>query len=168
MNNYEKSLHNSLLKLNDILGGDIGFIAPVDDEIECVESAIKWNLPSVFRFFYSKETNGLIIDDKRIYSIYNKDQKKTWVDNIERMNDPKKSPWFKNRPHIFDDYFIIGCDGSIIFCLSKKYNFPNPSLYICKNSNDPKGVTFVKLNLDLESLILEMVTQSYDIEWTSR
>jgi len=163
MNDYNASLHDSLLKINDVLGGDVGFIRPINDgEIDHIESIINWRLPSVFRYFYSKETNGLIIDDKRIYSIYDRGQKKTWVDNLERMNNPEKSPWFKKRPQIFNDYLIIGSDGKAIFCLSKKYDFTNPSLYICKDSNDPKEVNLDKLNLDLESLILEMLNQAYD------
>ena len=77
------------------------------------------------------------------------------------MNTPQKSPWFQGAPEIFQDYLIIGNDYENVFCLSKKYNLPNPSVYICTNSNSQKEIELHILYLDLKSLILEMVNQVF-------
>ncbi len=169
MTDYSISLKNKLLSLEKNLGGDIGFIGTANEGlVKKFEGDIGWQLPDIFFYFYSQESNGIIIDNKRIYSIFDPKQKKTWVENLERMNNPEMSPWFKKRPHIFDDYLVVGSDGGVIFCLSKKYDLPNPSLYICKNPDDPKGVSLDKLSLDLESLISEMVKQAYDTIYHTR
>jgi len=163
MHDYISSLHITLKNLDKKLGGDIAFIQPINENIHDFESSIDWKLPNIFKYFYYKETNGIIIDNKRIYSIYDKTQKKTWVENLSRMNNPETSPWFNGRPNIFKDYLIIGNDNDTIFCLSKKYDISNPSIYICKNSNSSKGVDLNKLNLDLEALIIEMVKQAFEV-----
>lgn len=157
MSQDEIDLHKCLSELNQDLGGDVAFLPPVQKSmVSGLEEKLGWQLPSIVSFFYTKEANGLIIDDKRIYSIYQKSSKKTWVENLERMNIPTTSPWFKGRPTIFQDYFILGSDQGIIFCYSKKYDLPNPALYICKNPNNPKGVDFERLDLDLAGLIRAM------------
>lgn len=162
MKDHLLSIHETLISIEDEFGGDIAFIPPATVEnLRAFESSIGWKLPEVFFYLYAQETNGLIVDNKKIYGIFDKEQKKSWVDNLTRMNDPKTSPWFIDRPHIFLDYLVIGNDGGMIFCLSKKYNTPNPALYICKNPNNKNGVDLDNLGLDLESLILEMVKQTF-------
>lgn len=157
-----ESMHDALCSIEEDFGGDIAFIPPVPlDMVEAFEASIGWKLPDVFRYFYTHETNGMVIDDKRIYSLFDQSQKKTWVDHLQRMNDPKTSPWFVGRPHIFQDYLVIGQDAGLIFCLSKKYDLANPGVYLCQNPNNPEGVDLDQLSLDLESLILEMVKQAY-------
>ena len=73
-------IHSLKLALEDIdnkWGGDVTFIKPIQEkDLNEFESSINWKLPQVFRYFYTKETNGIIIDSARIYSIYNKEQKK--------------------------------------------------------------------------------------------
>lgn len=162
MKSFITSLKDTLALMEDRFGGDITFIKPiVEERLSNFEDSINWKLPAIFRYFYTEETNGIIIDNKQIYSLYDKEQKKTWVDNLSRMNSPNTSPWFKGRPHIFEDYLVIGNDINVIFCLSKKYQLDNPSLYICKNPNNSSGVDFEILNLDLESLIVEMAMQAF-------
>ena len=162
MKNYISSLHSTLEVLNDEWGGDITWIKPIPKkELENFEFLINWKFPEIFRYFYTQEANGIIIDNKRIYSVHDKEQKKTWVDNLVRVNNPNTSPWFKSVPDIFNDYLIIGNDGGIVFCLSKKYDLPNPSIYICTNTNSTNGVELRILYLDLEALILEMVKQAF-------
>jgi hypothetical protein len=123
---------------------------------------IGWKLPRVFSHFLQQETNGILIGNKRIFSLFDKDQKKTLVESLERNNDPEKSPWFKGRPHIFSDYLVIGSDLEICFCYSKKYDLNNPSVYICENANSKSGVDFDKLDLDLEGLIKTMVSEEFE------
>lgn len=162
MKNFLLSIHEALISIESEFGGDISFIPPVSDGVlDKFELSIGWKTPQVFRHLYTKESNGIIVDDKKIYSLFDENQKKTWVDNLERMNTAETSPWFVGRPQIFDDYLVIGNDGGIIFCLSKKYHFSNPSLYMCKNPNSKSGVDLDKINLDLEGLIWEMVRQAF-------
>ncbi len=159
---FKTKLKSTLEAINEAFGGDVTFFPPVDiNFLENFERKISWKFPEIFRYFYTQESNGLIINDKRIFSFYLKDNKKTWVENLERMNDSKISPWFKGRPHIFNDYVVIGQDNTIIFCLSKKYNFDNPAIYICKNPNDMKGVDLDRLDLDLEGLITQMIKKAF-------
>ncbi len=163
MINTIEELHNSLTEIDEEYGGDIGFIPPTsEDKLLLIDIFLKWKLPEVFRHFYTKECNGLIIGNRRILSIKDDDQKKTLVDSIQRHNHPDTSFWFKKRPHIFNDYVVIGLDGDICFCLSKKYDIPNPSIYICENSNSAKGVDFERLDLDLNGLINQMIQEEFE------
>lgn len=162
MGNTIESLHNYLEELNDEYGGDVGFIPTTTiEKVRLFESGINWELPSVFKYFLSSESNGIIIGNRRIYSLFDSTQKKTFVDNLERNNDPSKSFWFKDRPHIFNDYLVIGSDKETCFCFSKKYNLENPSVYICENPNSKTGVDFDKLDIDLEGLIKTMIENEF-------
>lgn len=157
------SIKKILERANLEYGGDITFLSPIhEDSLQSFEKRINWDLPDMFRDFYTNETNGLIIGNRRIYSLYDKKQKKTYVENLERMNDPEKSPWFKGRPHIFNDYVIIGADSETIFCISKKYGIPNPLIYICRNPNSKHGVDLDCLDLDLGGLIETMIRLEYE------
>ncbi len=157
------SLQDYLEKLNEEFGGDIGFIPTVtEDKILNFETIIGWRLPEIFRHLLLNECNGIIIGNKRIFSTYEKEQKKTFVDNLERNNDPAKSSWFKTRPEIFKDYVVIGADLDICFCYSKKYSFVDPAIYICTNPNGRDGVDFERLNFGLEGLISVMVSEEFE------
>ena len=161
--NPTKKLTNVLLQINEDYGGDVTFINPVSEaNFDAFSSLINWQLPEVFRYFYTKESNGIIIGNRKVLSINDTTQKKSRVDNIERHNNPITSPWFKNRPHIFNDYLVIGYDNDICFCLSKKYHLENPSIYICENANSKKGVDLNSLDLDLPDLILQMVINEFE------
>ena len=158
----QEELHTSLAEIEEEFGGDISFI-PVTSEqsVSALEAAISWQLPSIFRYFYTQEANGLVIGSKRLYSIRDDAQKKTLVENLARQNDPTTSPWFKSRPHIFKDYLVIGYDGQICFCLSKKYTLDNPSIYLCENPNSSTGVDFDRLDITLLGLIATMVENEF-------
>lgn len=162
MPNAIESLNKYLEELNEEYGGDISFIPTITNEkVHSFEKTINWKLPAVFRYFLSSESNGLLIGNKRIYSLFDDQQKKSFVDNLERNNDPSKSFWFKGRPQIFNDYLVIGADQEICFCYSKKHDLNNPSIYICENANYTTGVDFSRLDLDLEGLIKAMKTDEF-------
>lgn len=160
--NIKEILKSTLENIDDDFGGDVVFFSPINEQIlDDFEIKLSWKFPEIFRYFYTKETNGLIMNDKRIFGFYIEKNKKTWVENLERINNPLSSPWFKGRSHIFNDYLIIGQDNSIIFCLSKKYDFDNPAIYICKNPNGVNGVDLDRLDLDLNGLITQMISQAF-------
>jgi hypothetical protein len=157
-----KKLEICIEGIDDNHGGDIRFIPPIsNDKIIEFTNKINWNLPEILVYFYTKISNGLIIGNKRILSVEDILQKKTFVDSLNRQNNPSLSFWFKNRPHIFDDYLIIGTDIQTCFCYSKKYSLENPNIYICENPNSSKGVDFNLLDLDLAELIYEMVENEF-------
>ncbi|WP_025144872.1 SMI1/KNR4 family protein [Pedobacter jeongneungensis] len=163
MNYQKQSLHNYLKELDEEYGGDISFIPKVDAQLLAnFERTCNWTLPEIFKFFLTSECNGLIIGNKRILSIYDQSQKKTFVESLERNNDPDKSPLFKGRPQIFNDYLVIGSDGEVCFCYSKKYDFPNPGIYICENANSKNGVDFENLEMDLIGLIKTMIANEFE------
>ncbi len=163
MNKDFQSLHDYLEELNDEYGGDITFVPVVDEEhIQSLEKKISWKIPMVLRSMLLKECNGLIIGSRRLYSVTDPNQKKTLVDSFERNNDPGTSRWFKNHPQIFKDYMVVGEDGDICFCYSKKYDLENPSVYICENPNGKDGVDFERLDLDLEGLIKVMIDNEFN------
>ncbi len=84
MNDYIASLKATLKSLKKNGEGDISFIQPPkEDYLLNFEKSINWKLPEVFRYFLHTRNYGLIIDDKRIYSLYDEDQKKTWVENLQ-------------------------------------------------------------------------------------
>jgi len=158
-----ESLHKLVKEIDEKYGGDVSFMTPASRlSIEEFEALIGWKLPAILKYFLMVESNGLIIGNKRIFSLLDKGQKKTFVDNLQRQNNPETSPWFKQRPHIFDDYLVIGQDGEICFCFSKKYQIDNPSVYICENANSSNGVDFDRLNLDLEGLIRIMIKEEFE------
>lgn len=132
------------------------------DNVVKFEKVIEWKLPKIFAYFLQEEANGIVIGNKRILSLFDSQQKKTFVESLERNNDPEKSPWFKGRPQIFSDYVVIGSDLGMCFCYSKKYDLDNPSIYICENANSKTGVDFERLDLDLEGLIKTMVAQEFE------
>lgn len=156
-------LHINLQEIEEEYGGDIIFIPTVTkNQIKKIEAIIEWKLPSIFKNFYLVETNGLRIGNKIIYSLQDEREKKTLVDNLERNNNPETSYWFKGRPQIFKDYLVIGADGEKCFCLSKQYEYDNPSIYICENANSKEGVNLEKLDLDLNGLITIMVQEEFE------
>ncbi|MGL4426146.1 MAG: SMI1/KNR4 family protein [Alphaproteobacteria bacterium] len=158
---YSK-LKELLVRIDEEFGGDIDFFPPVPQEkIKEFEKVTGWELPDIFKYFYSQETNGLLVDDKRILGFYDKDCKKTWVENLERYNNPETSPWFKGRAEIFKNYLIIGVDQNLLFCLSKKYSFPNPLIYVTDNANSISGVNFERLDLDLYHLVTSVLQQAF-------
>lgn len=158
----QEKLHAALAEIEEEFGGDISFIPKTSEQsISALESALSWQLPDIFRYFYTQEANGLVIGEKRIYSIKDDSQKKTLVENLARQNDPTTSSWFKGRPHIFKDYLVIGADGEICFCLSKKYNLTDPLIYLCEHPNSPKGVEFDRLEMNLSGLIEMMVENEF-------
>lgn len=163
MNDEEQKLHCSLESIDEDYGGDVGFIPPISlDLVESFEKSIGWQLPAIYKFFLTNESNGIVIGNKRILSLNDSDQKKTWSDNLERNNNPEVSFWFKERPLIFNDYLVIGTDGEICFCYSKKYDLTNPWIYICEDPNSRSGVNFERLDLDLEGLIKAMITEEFE------
>ena len=106
-----KNLSNTLNEIEEDYGGDITFIPKASIEVtENAEKELGIKLPKVLKYFYSKETNGLIIDNKRIYSLYDKENKKTFSDNLQRANNPKTSFWFKYKPEIFKEEFSKNVD----------------------------------------------------------
>lgn len=157
------SLHLYLKKVEQEYDGGIVFLKPTSyRKIEEAEKVINWKLPVIFKYFFTQESNGIIISNKRILSIFEPDEKKTWVDNLARYNDATKSLWFKGRPHIFEDYVIIGNELSTLFCLSKKYQYENPSIYICRDPNSHTEVNFYNLELTLEGLIRAFVSDEFE------
>jgi hypothetical protein len=158
----QEKLHAALAEIEEEFGGDISFIPKTSEQaVSELESAFSWRLPDIFRYFYTQEANGLVIGEKRIYSVRDSSQKKTLVENLVRQNDPATSSWFKGRPHIFRDYLVIGSDVDICFCISKKYNLTDPLIYLCENPNSPKGVEFDRLEMTLSGLIEMMVENEF-------
>jgi len=156
--NLSKVLNN----INELYGGDITFIPPTSKTlVNQTENELNYTLPNIFHCLYEKETNGIFIDNKIIYSIFDPNQKKTFSDNLTRVNNPIKSYWFKYKPEIFKDYLIIGSDNNICFCIYKHNNFDNPSIYICENPNSKSNVILEKLDLDLSGLIKLMVNNAF-------
>lgn len=159
MTEEHQKLHDFLESVDEGYHGDVGFIPPISlNLVELFEKSIDWQLPSIYKFFLANESNGIIIGKKRILSLNDSSQKKTWSDNLERNNNPKVSFSFKERPLIFKNYLIIGTDGEICFCYSKKYDLANPLVYICEDANSKLGVNFERLDLDLEGLIGTMIS----------
>ncbi len=163
MEEHIKELEKVITQIDDEFGGDIGFIPPISlDVVNNLSIRMGVEIPAILIHFYTKISNGLIIGNKRILSIEDHLQKKTLIDNIERVNNPVLSFWFKNRSQIFNDYLIIGTYGQTCFCFSKKYTFENPKLYICENANSQKGVDFNLLNIDFAGLIKQMVINEFE------
>lgn len=157
------TLNNYFDELAEEWGGDIDFYPPISEAQLCeLEKCIDYKLPDIFRWMYTTKTNGIKIDNKLILPIYDEKNKKTFVENVGRFNDPSKDLYFKGRPSIFKDYVIIGYEGSAIICLSKKYHVPNPLLYSCSDFNNPGGVNFYRSDLNLEGLIKKMVKETFE------
>lgn len=160
MNNTLKDLISSL---EDEFGGDIVFILPCNSIlVDELEKKLNFELPVVFRQFYQEESNGLRIDNKVIYSIYDEKQKKTFSENLQRANDPKTSYWFKFKPEIFDDYLIVASDGEICFAIYRHVKLENPTIYICENPNSKSDVILEKLDFGLDDLIRIMVDNTFN------
>lgn len=156
-------LKKIISSLDDEFGGDIGFIKPCDiNLIDEAEKQLSYHLPTIFRQFYKEESNGLRIDNKVIYSIYDKNEKKTFSENLRRVNNPQTSYWFKFKPEIFNDYLVIGSDGEICFAIYKHRELDNPTIYICENPNAKKGVILEKLDFGLVDLIQVMVNNAFN------
>jgi len=157
------NLKDLISSLDDEFGGDIVFIPPCDSDLVYeVEKLLSYQLPAIFKQFYQEESNGLHIDNKIIYSIYDKKQKKTFSENLQRANDPKTSYWFKFKPEIFKDYLVIASDGEICFAIYKHRPLDNPSIYICENPNAKKDVILEKLDFGLIDLIQIMVDNAFN------
>ena len=121
-------------------------------------------MPAVFRWLYTKKTNGLQIDNRSILGIYDSKNRKTFAQNINRYNDPSKGLYFKDRPHIYDDYVIVGYEHKNLVCISKKYDFPNPLLYCCSEPNSAEGVDFYCMDINLLGFIRKMVYEVLEDE----
>jgi len=157
-----ESLNRYLTSLEDEWGGDVGFLPPVTQEkIMEVNESISYKLPTIFEWLYTKKSNGIKVDNKAILSVYDSNSKKTFVENIERLNDPNKNLYFKGRQNIFNDYIIVGYIHTKLICISKKYNFPDPLLYICPNPNSSHGVDFYRTDFNLEGIIRKMVDETF-------
>ncbi len=157
-----KNLKDTLANIEEEHGGDIVFIPSVSEKLlEQVEKELSFKLPEILRYLYTKETNGVQIDNKVIYSVFDKNQKKTLLDNLQRANNPKTSYWFKYKPEVFNDYIVIGADGEICFTIYKHHHLDNPSIYICENSNSKDEVILEKLEMGLEGLIHIMVKNAF-------
>lgn len=155
-------LQGVLVDIEEEFGGEISFFPPVSgDVVRAFEQTLSWQLPGIFRHLLTTESNGLVVGNKGILSLHDAAQRKTWVDNLERQNQVTTSPWFKGRPHIFQDYVVFGSDGASCFCYSKKYDLFNPAVYICSNANSNKGVDFDRLDMDLATLIRFMVDKEF-------
>ncbi|GAC1602660.1 MAG: hypothetical protein NVS3B25_31040 [Hymenobacter sp.] len=155
-------LQSVLADIEEEFGGEVAFLPVASEEaVTAFEKALNWQLPGIFRYLLMTESNGLVIGNKRILSLLDASQRKTLVDNLERHNHAATSPWFKGRPHIFQDYVVFGTDGDSCFCYSKKYELFNPAVYICSNANSTKGVDFDRLDLDLADLIRFMVDKEF-------
>lgn len=158
-----EQLNDNLQRIEEEYGGDVISIPTITEAlIEEKEEIFQWKLPSILKKLYLTETNGLRIGNKVIYSLQDKKQKKTLIDSLERNNNSNTSYWFKGRPEIFRDYLVIGADGEVCFCFSRKYEYDNPSIYICENPNSNKGVDFERLNLDLNGLISVMIEEEFE------
>ncbi|MEI8321437.1 MAG: hypothetical protein WCG05_05500 [Alphaproteobacteria bacterium] len=161
--NEIESLSKCVDNLKNKWGGDITFFPPTFEEtLKNFELVAAYKLPEIFHWFYLQKNNGLKIDNKGILGCYDKNIKKTYVENLERFNDPKKEIYFQGRPEIFNDYLIVGYDHLNLICLSKKYNFENPLLYICSNPNSKKGVDFYRTTLTLEGFLKKIATDTFD------
>jgi|GEM_PF-2480034 len=162
INQHIENLDACLGAIKDMYEGDIVFNKPVSEaRLLELESSINYRLPGIFREFYTKESNGIKIDNKCILPIFDKENKKTIVENIARYNDPSKELFFKGRPNIYNDYVIIGYDHTKLICISKKYDLPNPLLYICPSPNAKKQVDFYRTDFNLESFISHMVEETF-------
>jgi len=159
------SLDKYLNQLEEEFGGDILFYPPISESklIEA-ENILIYKFPEIFRWLYAKKNNGLKIDNKSIIGIYDEKNKKTFVENIIRYNDPSKELFFKEKNYIFDDYIIIGYDHTKLLCISKKYEYPNPLLYVCKNPNSVKEINFFRTNFNLENCINNFIQEAYGDE----
>jgi len=163
---------NAISQLNDYIdesdkkwGGDIGLRSPISDaQLNEVELALNYKLPEIFRWFYTKKTNGLNIDNRSVLGIYDQKNRKTFVENINRFNDPSKDLYFKGRPHIFNDYVIVGYEHTNLVCVSKKYDLPNPLLYSCPEPNNSEGIDFYCMELDLLGFIKKMMYEVFEEE----
>lgn len=157
-----EELKNILLEIEEKYGGDVTFIPPVSPpKIHQAEIELNFKLPLIFSYFYEKESNGMQIDNKVIYSIFDKSQRKTYVENIQRVNNPSTSPWFKNKPEVFEDYLIIGADRHICFTIYKHRKIDNPSIYMCENPNTKGEVILERLDMNLAGLIYTMIENSF-------
>lgn len=160
-------LNNYINFIEEEWGGDIEFRQPVSEEmVNQIEKILDYKFPAIFRWFYVNKTNGLKINNNSILGINDNKNKKIHVENINRFNDPSKELYFKGRPHIFNDYVIIGYEHSTLVCLSKKYDFDNPLLYYCDNYNNSKGVDFFCMDINLEGFIKKMILDSFGDEDT--
>ncbi len=158
-----RELTSLLSEIEEDYGGDIVFISPSSEKLILeTQKKLNYKLPEIFYCFYKNESNGLQIDNKLIYSILDKNNKKTLSNNLLRVNNPETSYWFKYKPEIFNDYLIIGSDGEICFTIYKHSKIDNPSIYICENANSKGEVILEKLDLNLVGLIKIMVENTYD------
>lgn len=157
-----ESLNSYLSSLEEEWGDDVGFLPTITQEqIMEAEEEINYKLPPIFKWLYTKKSNGIKIDNKAILPIYDPKNKKTFVENIGRFNDPNKNLYFKGRPNIFGDYVIVGYMHTKLICFSKKYDFPDPLLYICPNPNNSHGVDFYRTDFNLEGAIKKMVEETF-------
>lgn len=160
-----RKLNNYIDLIETEWGGDIEFRQTISEELfKETEEFLNFQLPAIFKWLYINKTNGLKFDNKSILSIYDSHNKKTSVENINRFNDPTKGLYFKERPHIFNDYVIIGYEHNTLVCLSKKYNLDNPLLYSCSDYNNSKGVNFYCMDINLEGFIKKIVIDSFEDE----
>lgn len=156
-------LKSKLNRIEELYGGDITFIPKTSIKLlkQC-ESTLGFDLPKIFSYFYTEEANGLRIDNKLIYSVFDDAQRKTLSDNLQRVNNPKTSYFFKYKPEVFNDYLIIASDNHICFTIYKHRNLDNPSIYICENPNTKGEVILEKLDLDLGDLIETMAENTFE------
>jgi len=160
--NMVENLVNILEEIEEEYGGDITFIPPTSKKlVSQFEEEFDYQLPEIFNYFYIHESNGLHISNKVIYSVFDRNQKKTLSENLQRANNPKTSYWFRNKPQIFKDYLIVGADGQICFTIFKHQGLSNPSIYICENPNTKGEVVLEKLDMGLDGLIQIMVENAF-------
>ncbi|CAA0176578.1 conserved hypothetical protein [Tenacibaculum maritimum] len=117
------------------------------------EVEISYNLPDIFRHFYTTESNGLKIHNKVIYSI---SENKKETDNLQIANTPSISHWFKHYPKTFNDYFIIGYYNEVCYTLDKHNLDYNPPIFICKNPNSKSQIIIEKMGLNLADFIYKI------------
>lgn len=92
MKSDQEQLHTALAEIEEEFGGDVSFIPKTSEQsILALESALAWQLPAIFRYFYTQEANGVVIGERRIYSVRDDTQRKTLVENLARQNDPATS-----------------------------------------------------------------------------
>ncbi len=149
-------------------GGDIDFRSPVsENHLNELEIVLNYRLPEIFRWLYTKKTNGLQVDNRSVLGVYDHQNRKTFVENINRFNDPSKNLYFKDRPEIFNDYVIVGYEHKNLVCISKKYDFTDPLLYSCPEPNNPKGVDFYCMDINLLGFIKKIVYEVFENETKS-
>ncbi|MDE1206384.1 hypothetical protein LCI24_06190 [Tenacibaculum sp. LAR 2:5] len=112
-----------------------------------------YNLPDIFRYFYTTESNGLKIYNKIIYSI-SEGEKET--NNLKNANTPLISCWFKHSPKTFNNYLIIGYYNKVCYTLDKRNLDYNPPIFVCKNPNSKSQIIIEKIGLNLTDFIYKI------------